>query len=390
MSAGKLLWGAIQYSEIYKGEIQDARSESELVRKQETFKPLKIITSTQGNKIIDSGQNLVAWVVVRLKGNAGDKLAISHAEVLDNNRNFYTKNLRTAKQQNIYILKSGIEETFEPHFTWQGFRFIKVEGVEGNLRPESFTAVALYSDMERPGNFTSSNPLLNQLQHNIEWGQKGNFIDIPIDCPQRERLGWTGDAQAFARTAAYNMKVHSFFTKWLKHLAADQLPNGIGPPVTPNTIREYAVGWADASIIIPWASYRAYGDKKILSDRYSSMKAWVRHIEQIRTGYLWNKGFQFSDWLFYRPADDLDGRSAVTDKYLIAQCFFANSVQLLINTATVLNKKEDALQYSNLLTNIKEAFLKEYITPSGQMVSGTQTAYTLALNFDKALKKQTS
>ncbi|MEP7280283.1 MAG: family 78 glycoside hydrolase catalytic domain [Bacteroidota bacterium] len=413
----KTSMGAIQYSEIYDGEIQDARkeqvgwataqfnddgwsgvqvkdlpkqqiiaSESEPVRKQETFKPLKIITSPQGDKIIDFGQNLVGWVVVRLKGHAGDKIVISHAEVLDKNGNFYTKNLRTAKQQNIYILKGDNEEIFEPHFTWQGFRFVKVEGVEGNLRPEDFTAVALYSDMERTGNFTSSNPLLNQLQHNIEWGQKGNFIDIPTDCPQRdERLGWTGDAQAFSRTAAYNMNVHSFFTKWLKDLAADQLPNGIVPPVIPNTIREYAAGaagWADASIIIPWVLYRAYGDKKILADQYSSMKAWVGYMQQSSTGYLWNKGFQFGDWLFYRPADDLDGRSAVTDKYLIAQCFFANSVQLLINTATVLNKKEDALQYSNLLRNVKEAFLKEYITPNGRLISGTQTAYTLALNFD--------
>ena len=284
------------------------------------------------------------------------------------------------------LVIGGSEETFEPHFTWQGFRFLKVEGIAGNLRPENFTAFALYSDMERTGKFISSNPLLNQLQHNMEWGQKGNFIDVPTDCPQRdERLGWTGDAQVFARTAAFNMNVHSFFAKWLKDLSADQLTNGIIPPIIPNVLEKNAAGaagCADAATIIPWNLYRAYGDKKVLEDQYPSMKAWVGFMQQSSTGYLWDKGFQFGDWLFYRPADDLDGSSAVTDKYLIAQCFFANSVQLLINTATVLNKKEDAQQYSNLLRNIKEAFLTEYITPGGRIVSGTQTGYTLALNFD--------
>ncbi len=413
----KTSMGPVQYSEIYNGETQDARkeqtgwstaqfndgswsrvqiknydngnlitTENEPVKKQETFKPLKFLTSPEGDKIIDFGQNLVGWVVVKVKGNAGDSIVLSHAEVLDKNGNFYTENLRSAKQQNIYILKGGNEEIFEPHFTWQGFRYIKVEGFPGDLQPENFTAVALYSDMPRTGNFSSSNALLNQLQHNIEWGQKGNFIDVPTDCPQRdERLGWTGDAQAFARTASFNMNVHNFFAKWLKDLSADQLPNGIVTPVVPNTMRQNAAGaagWADASTIIPWAMYQAYGDKKILEDQYPTMKAWVGYIQQRSTDYLWNNGFQFGDWLFYRPNDDLDGRAAVTDKYLIAQCFFAHSVQLLINTANVLNRKEDVEKYTTLLKNIRDAFVKEYLTSNGRMVSGTQTAYTLALQFD--------
>jgi len=409
--------GEITYSEIYNGETQDARkekpgwttaqykdagwsdvrlknftggsiiaTENEPVKKQEVFKPLQMLTTPGGDKVIDFGQNLVGWVVVKAKGNAGDKIVLSHAEVLDKEGNFYTDNLRAAKQENTFILKGGPEETFEPHFTWQGFRYVKVQGIAGELRPGNFTAVALYSDMPRTGNFTTSNALLNQLQHNIEWGQKGNFIDVPTDCPQRdERLGWTGDAQAFARTAAYNMNVHSFFAKWLKDLAADQLPNGIVPPVIPNVLGRNAAGsagWADAATIIPWNLYLAYGDKKLLEDQYPSMKAWVGYMRQSSTAYLWNKGFHFGDWLFYRPGDDLDGRSAVTDKYLIAQCFFANSVQLLINTATILAMDEDVRVYSNLLKEIKAAFLKEYTTASGRMVSGTQTAYTLALNFD--------
>ena len=408
--------GAITYSEIYNGETQDARkepsgwatatfndskwsgvqtrnyskenivtTENEPVRKQETFKPLKMLISPQGDRIIDFGQNLVGWVIVKAKGNAGDTIVLSHAEVLDKKGNFYTENLRSARQQNTYILKGGAEEVFEPHFTWQGFRYVKVEGISGDLKPENFTAVAVYSDMERTGNFSCSNPLLNQLQHNIEWGQKGNFIDVPTDCPQRdERLGWTGDAQAFARTATFNMNVNSFFAKWLKDLAADQFPDGGVPFVIPNVLGggAGAAGWADAATIIPWDMYRAYGDKKLLEDQYPSMKAWVGYMQKKSSDNLWTTGWHFGDWLFYRPDDDLDGRAAVTDKYLIAQCFYAHSVQLLINAANVLGKKADVETYNTLLKDVKSAFLKEYTTANGRLVSGTQTAYTLALNFD--------
>jgi alpha-L-rhamnosidase len=409
--------GSITYSEIYNGEIIDARkqqtgwrtsgyndtswsgvkvsnfdksnlvaTENEPVKKHETFIPAKIFTTPKGEKIIDFGQNLVGWVMIKVKGNAGDTITISHAEVLDKYGNFYTDNLRAARAQAKYVLRGEGEEFFEPHFTFFGFRYIKVEGYPGQLKAENFTAVALYSDMKPTGEFTSSNSLINQLQHNIQWGQKGNFLDVPTDCPQRdERLGWTGDAQAFSRTAAFNFGVNSFFSKWLKDLAADQQPSGSIPFVIPNVLGPNAggaTGWADASTIIPWNMYLAYGDKRILENQYSSMKAWVGYMENASKNYLWNTGFHFGDWLFYRPFDDNDGRSAVTDKYLIAQCFFANSVQIMINTANVLEKKEDADRYIQLLKNIKEAFVKEYITPNGRLVSGTQTAYVLALNFD--------
>jgi alpha-L-rhamnosidase len=376
-------WSKVRLKEFTGNNI--IATENEGVKKQEKFKALKILTTPAGDKVIDFGQNLVGWVVVKAKGKEGQKIVLSHAEVLDKAGNFYTANLRTAKQQNTYILKGGAEETFEPRFTWQGFRYVKVEGFPGELRPENFTAVAIYSDMPRTGNFITSNALLNQLQHNIEWGQKGNFIDVPTDCPQRdERLGWTGDAQAFARTAAYNMNVHSFFAKWMKDLAADQFADGSVPHVIPNVLGDGggAAGWADAATIIPWNLYQAYGDKKLLDDQYPSMKAWVGFMQQSSTNHLWNKGYHFGDWLYYVSGDNWDGRTTVTDKYLIAQCFFANSVQLLINTATVLNKAEDAAVYSKLLKEIKEAFLKEYTTANGRMVSPTQTAYTLALNFD--------
>jgi alpha-L-rhamnosidase len=407
--------GGIVYSEIYHGETYDAGAEkkgwslpgyddsnwsgvkvqeyansnlvttrNEPVKKQETFKPVKIFKTPKGEQIIDFGQNLVGWVMVKANGKQGDKITIQHAEVLDKMGNFYIENLRAAKATAQYIL-NGEEKIFEPHFTFFGFRYIKVEGFPGELDPENFTAVALYSAMKPNGTFTSSNPLINQLQHNIQWGQRGNFLDVPTDCPQRdERLGWTGDAQAFSRTAAFNFGVNNFFAKWMKDVAADQI-NGNVPFVVPNVLGEGSggsAGWADVATIIPWNMYLAYGDKSILEDQYESMKAWIGFMERNSTSFLWNKGFHFGDWLFYRPFDDNDGRSAVTDKYLIAQCFFSHSTDLVIKAAKVLGKTDDIAKYTALQKNIKDAFIKEYLTPNGRLVSGTQTAYVLSLNFD--------
>ena len=359
---------------------------NEPARKHETFKPVKVITTPKGEKVIDFGQNLVGWVMVKVKGNAGDTVTIRHAEVLDKEGNFYTANLRAAKTTSTYILNGKGEEYFEPHFTYYGFRYIKVEGIQGPLNPDDFTAVAIYADMKETGTFSSSNALINQLQHNIQWGQKGNFLDVPTDCPQRdERLGWTGDAQVFSRTASFNMNVNNFFDKWMKDVAADQFADGRVPHVVPNVLGPDAggsAGWSDVATIVPWNMYLAYGDKKILENQYGSMKAWVEYMHRQSHNDLWNTGFDFGDWLFYRPDDDNDGRAAVTDKYLIAQCFYAHSTQLLIDAAKVLGKTDDAAFYSDLLQKIKEAFQKEYVTPNGRLVSGTQTAYVLALNFD--------
>jgi alpha-L-rhamnosidase len=363
---------------------------NEPVGKHETFPALRLITTPKGEQVIDFGQNLVGWIVVRLKGHPADSLCLSHAEVLDKQGNFYTDNLRRAKAEDVYILRNGQDNTdtaaevFEPHFTFHGFRYARVEGWKGPIDIGDFTAVALYSDMPKTGSFTCSDPLINQLQHNIQWGQQGNFLDVPTDCPQRdERLGWTGDAQVFSRTATFNRGVENFFAKWLKDVAADQLPSGAVPFVIPNvTGNGTSAGWADVATIIPWNLYLAYGDQRVLEEQYPSMKAWVEYIRGQAKEDLWNTGFHFGDWLFYRPFDDNDGRSAVTDKYLIAQCFYAHSTQLLINAADVLGKKNDVATYSDLLKRIKTAFLHEYVTPGGRLVSGTQTAYVLALEFD--------
>lgn len=409
--------GEVLYSEIYNGETIDHNKDqpgwtqtgfddskwssvrvqgwpkniliatyNEMVKKHETFKPVRIFKTPKNEQVIDFGQNLVGWVVLKVKGKAGDKITVSHAEVLDKLGNFYTENLRAAKAQDTYILKGGEEEIFEPHFTFHGFQFIRIEGYPGDvIKPEDVTAVALYSDMKPTGTFVTSNPMINQLQHNIQWGQRGNFLDVPTDCPQRdERLGWTGDAQVFSRTATFNMNVNDFFAKWLRDVAADQSPAGIVPFVVPNCLgfTQGSTGWGDVSTVVPWNMYLAYGDKRILATQYSSMKAWVDYMQHQSKNDLWNTGFHFGDWLFYSRDDDTDGTSAITDKFFIAQCFYAYSTQLLINAATVLNKQEDVTYYTDLLKRIKAAFFKEYVTPNGRLVSGTQTAYTLALNFD--------
>lgn len=413
--------GEIRYAEIYNGEIIDHRMQkinwtlpgfddaswsrvkqadhtfktllatyNEPVKKQETFKAVQLITTPKGEQVIDFGQNLVGWVNMKVKGTSGDKITITHAEVLDKNGNFYTDNLRAAKQQDVFILNGNEEETFEPKFTWHGFRYIKIEGYSATIKPENFTAIALYSDMRLTGNFASSNTLINQLQKNIQWGQKGNFLDVPTDCPQRdERLGWTGDAQVFSRTASFNMHVNNFFVKWLQDLEADQ-EKGVVPFVIPNVLggAVSSAGWADAATIIPWNMYLAFGDKQVLAEQYHSMKNYVESIRRNTRHDLWNSGFHFGDWLFYRPDDDNDGRAAVTDKYLIAQCFYAHSTQLLIKTANVLGKNEDAAAYTILLQKIKDAFIKEYVSKNGRLVSGTQTAYVLELNFDMLPEQQ--
>ena len=409
--------GPVRFSDIYNGETYDARKEnitmfntgyndaswenvkevnhnktqliasnSVPVKKQQVFMPIKFLTTPKGERVIDFGQNLVGWVQIDLKGNKGDSIVLHHAEVIDKEGNFYTDNLRGAKQENKYFFKGQGVEHWEPHFTFQGFRYVRLTGYHGPLELANIKAHAIYSAMDQTGSFSTSNPLLNQLQHNIQWGQRGNFLDVPTDCPQRdERLGWTGDAQVFFNTAAFNMQVASFFSKWLKDLKADQLKNGNVPVVIPNVREERFSGsaaWADAATIIPWNFYVAFGDKRLLEDQYSSMRAWVGYIEQTSVSYLSKVGSSYGDWLFYSPTDDRYGKGAITNRNLIAQAYYAHSTQLLLNAAMVLGKTEDVDHYSKLLPLIKQAFVKEYTTLNGGLVSSTQTAYVLALQFD--------
>lgn len=412
--------GPILMSEIYNGETYDARLEKDgwasvgydesgwsgvkvatypkgilrapqgpPVRKIEEIKPIKVIKTPAGETVIDMGQNMVGWVRLKVAGPAGTTVTLRHGEVLDHAGNFYTDNLRKARQTVKYTLKGAGTEVYEPHFTFQGFRYVAVDGYPGEVTTDSLTGIVIHSDITPSSEFESSNQLINQLQHNILWGQKGNFLDVPTDCPQRdERLGWTGDAQVFARTAAFNMNVAGFFTKWLGDVAADQYESGSVPFVIPDVLGTEAkpaggsAAWADAAVIIPWTMYLSYGDKRILAEQYASMSKWVDY-ERRRAGddYIWDGDFHFGDWLAYAStASDYPG--ATTGKDLIATAFFAHSTDLMQRIALILGKDDDAARYGDLLAKIKSAFQREFVTDSGRVGENTQTAYAVALQFD--------
>ncbi|HUC90595.1 MAG TPA: family 78 glycoside hydrolase catalytic domain [Paenibacillus sp.] len=414
--------GPILMSELYHGETYDARleqagwsepgfddggwepaetighskgilvaQENEPVRRIEEIRPVELITTPSGETVIDMGQNMVGWIRFSLQGEAGRQVRILHAEVLDQEGNFYIENLRGAKQTVTYTLKGGEKETFEPRFSFQGFRYIKLEGFTQPVNLDDFTGVVLHSDMKPTGDFRCSDPLVNQLQHNILWGLKGNFLDVPTDCPQRdERLGWTGDAQMFIRTASYLTNVAPFFTKWLRDLAADQNAEGGVPFVVPNVLGTEgkdnfpppfsSSAWGDAAVICPWTIYLCYGDKRILEEQYDSMKAWVEYIRrQGDNEYLWNTGFHFGDWLALDSKPD--SYLGATDNDYVSTAFYACSVSLLQKSAAIIGREDDAKEYADLHGRIVQAFTEEFVTPSGRLSVPTQTAQILALMF---------
>jgi len=411
----KTSYGALLESSIYDGEIYDAQleqsgwsttgfndnawknaqtieySKSMLVAPQgvavkaiQEITPIKSITTPKNETVFDMGQNMVGWVRLKVKGNKGDTITLKFAEVLNKAGNFYTDNLRSAKSTDIYILKGNEEEVFEPFFTFHGFRFVKIEGLRNKITMDNITGIVIHSDMKPTGNFSCSDTLINKLQQNIQWGQKGNFLDVPTDCPQRdERLGWTGDAQVFAMTAAYNFDVAAFYTKWLGDMAADQLPDGKIPNVIPNVLggKDCSTAWADACVIIPWSVYRVYGDKRILEVQYKSMKAWIDYMKQ-RAGkkHLWLGDVHYGDWLDF-SSNKTAFLKGSTDRDLIANAYFYYSTSIFAKIAGIIGEKEDADSYTKLAENVKKAFQQEFVTPNGRMVTQTQTAYSLALAF---------
>ncbi len=338
------------------------------------------------------GQNMVGWIRLKVNGPKGTVVTLRHAEVMDKYGEFYTENLRAAKCMLTYTLAGSGDETYEPRFTFMGFRYVEVTGFPGELKPENITGVVVHSDMKPTGSYESSNELLNQLQHNIKWGQKGNFVDVPTDCPQRdERLGWTGDAQAFCRTAAFNYNVASFFTKWLKDVSADQKKGGEVPDVIPDVLNPQnalsaspSAGWGDVAVIAPWTMYQVYGDRKFLENQYSGMKAWVDYI-RLKAGddLIWNRGSKYGDWLFYHPpVNSHTAADGYTDPDFIATAFYAYSAKLLSAAAGVLGKKDDEKMYLGIYEDIRNVFNREYVTRAGRVGTNSQTSYVLALMFD--------
>lgn len=366
-------------------------SQSDAVRKVEEIKPLAIFRTPQGSLVADMGQNMVGWMRLTVAGPKGSHITLRHAEVLDKEGNFYTDNLRQAKCELHFTLAGTGTEVLEPQFTFMGFRYVEIIGFPGTLTADNLTGVVVHSDMTPTGTFHSSDSLLNQLQHNIVWGQKGNFVDVPTDCPQRdERLGWTGDAQAFCRTAAFNYNVAPFFTKWLKDVALDQRAGAV-PNVVPDVLNSQtattitpSAGWGDVAVIAPWTMYMVYGDKDLLAQQYPSMKAWVAYIRKAAgEDLIWNGGSTFGDWLFYHPFDtDHTTPDGHTDRDFIATAFYAYSANLLSQAAQALGKDSEAQEYTALFNAIKKVFIQQYVTPSGRVGTQSQTSFVLALMFD--------
>ncbi len=414
--------GAIRMNDIYNGETYDATrrltgwnlpdynesnwkavktgsyknniiaSQGALIKKIEEIKPVKVFRSPKGSLIVDMGQNMVGWIRLKVSGAKGTVVTIRHAEVLDKYGEFYTTNLRSAKCQLTYTLAGEGQETYEPRFTFMGFRYAEVTGFPGELTTDNITGVVVHSDMPVTGTYSSSNPLLNQLQHNIQWGQKGNFVDVPTDCPQRdERLGWTGDAQAFSSTAAFNFNVAAFFTKWLKDVALDQKPGGEVPDVIPDVLNpqnaksaQPSAGWGDVAVIVPWNIYQVYGDRQLLENQYPSMKAWVEYIRaKAGDSYIWKGGSKYGDWLFYHPpVNNHSEADGFTEHDFISTAFYAYSAGIVAKAAKELGKTEDEQLYTGIYNKIKEVFNREYVTPAGRVGTNSQTSYVLALMFD--------
>lgn len=361
--------------------------ENEPVRVTERIKAKKVFADPAGNVLVDFGQNLTGVVELSIKGSRGQKVTISHAETLDKNGVFYPDTLRKAKSVDEFIL-NGEDQILSPTFTFHGFRYAKIEGIE-NPEPSMFTALVLHSDMENIGTFECSNRKVNQLYSNITWSFRDNFLDVPTDCPQRdERLGWMGDAQVFSWTASEIKNTARFYSKWMKDVAADSsLEKGV-PHVVPDILGQYsASAWSDAAVIIPWVVYQTYGDKKILADSWKCMHEWVDYIRNhCDENGLWQSGFQYGDWLALDKEEMVD-RIGATDRYMIANAYYLYVTDIVRKTAIILGYMDAEKDYSNLYTYTLEAFRNEYYTRTGRIVSETQTGAVISLYFDLAREK---
>ena len=347
--------------------------------------PVQEILHTPADEyVLDFGQNQTGWLEFYNREPKGTKLVFQMGEILQE-ENFYRDNLREARAAFVYI-SDGEEKWVRPHFTFYGYRYVKVEGNTQPLKPEDFQAAVLYSEMPTTGTIETTNPKVNRFFQNVLWGQKSNFLDIPTDCPQRdERLGWTGDAEVFSNTAALNMNVFPFFKKYAKDIAVEQaLHDGMVPMYAPamgNSDGGAAV-WGDAATIIPWNMYQIYGDPAILRQNYPAMKSWVEWIRRNSSSdQLWTGTFQFGDWLA------LDGENPAlptgkTEEDFIASVYYYYSSIIVSNTADILDFPADAAHYRQQAQQIKQAILEEYITANGRLAIDTQTAYALALHFE--------
>lgn len=406
----------ITFSNLYDGEHQDDTLEpmpeeqavlcdapagalsdrmSLPVKMHETFKPVELIHTPAGEEVFDFGQEFAGLFTLHVHEPKGTKIHIQTGEVMQNG-NFYNENLRSAKSEYIYI-SDGEEYILMPHFTYFGYRYVKVEGVH-NLKKEDFTGIALYSEMKEAGQLKTGNPLVNRLVENARWGLKSNFIDVPTDCPQRdERLGWTGDAQVFSPTATYLEDTYAFYAKYLYDMGKEQSHrDGKVPDVVPSPgLDSTACVWGDSACIMPWNLYLFYGDKSILEDQFESMRSWVDYIRKVDgDNHGWRYVFHYGDWLALDNSNP--GPETVmggTDEEFIANLYYAISAGLVAKAAGVLEKKAEQEAYQKLSDEQFEIVKKEYYSPTGRCCIKTQTALLLTLKYnlssnEELVKKQ--
>lgn len=356
------------------------------VRRIETLRPVQVMTSPSGATLVDFGQNVAGRARIRVRGAAGEEVVLRHAEVLEQGE-LCTRPLRGAAATDKYVLAGTGVEAYEPTFTIHGFRYVQVEGWPGELTADAVEAVVCHSDMEPTGQFRSSHAGLDRLHDNIRWSMRGNVVDLPTDCPQRdERLGWTGDIQVFAPAASFLYDCNGFLASWLQDLVSEQQEHGTVPPFVPwielgLPIRP-AAAWSDAAVVVPWALYERFGDVDVLRRQYDGMRAWVDQVADLAGGdHLWDEGFQFGDWLDPAAPPD-DPGAARTDPSLVATAYHAHTARLLARVAGVLGHEPDRLRYWQLADEVVAAFQAAFVTPSGRLASDAQTAYALALRFD--------
>jgi alpha-L-rhamnosidase len=421
--------GPILSSDLYYGEVYDARkhipgwsepgcrydkwrgvkrleygkahlvcSPCETAKVKEQIQPQRILRTPRGELVVDLGQNIAGIVRLEVEGESGTEITLSYCEELTPEGNFNIEQLDLLGHQrragrfyqiDRYVLKGG-PEVIEPRFTFHGFRYVKIEGYPGEPGPGNIRGLVIYSDLPVTGEFSCSNPLINQLQHNILWSQKGNFLEVPSDCPQREKMGWTGDIQIHAPTACFLMDCSGFLVKWLQDLKADQRDDGLVPHIIP-WLPDYPVygplgvggssGWGDACIIVPWTLYLYYGDKRVLDEMYDAMKKWVDFVQRRSRSYIWNRGMHWGDWL--EP-----GRKTYyyflpwAPRGYVATPFFAHSCHLLSRVAGLLGKDDDAAHYRSLSQKVKQAYIRKYVKKGGRIKPCRQGAYVLALAFE--------
>lgn len=406
----QMKWSNITDSNLYDGEhVDDTLPESEVskvqlmdapkaplsarlstpVKVREELPVTELIHTPAGETVLDLGQNIAGSFRLRVKEPEGTHIRLQFGEILQQG-NFYRDNLRSAKAEYTYI-SDGKEHVLTPHFTFYGYRYVKVEGVSG-LKKEDFTGLVLYSELAQTGFLTTGNGLVNRLILNTQWGQKGNFLDVPTDCPQRdERMGWTGDAQVFSATACYQMDSYAFFRKYLYDMSTEQREGeGRVPEVVPSFGHDNtSCAWGDAACVIPWNLYRFYGDKQILEEQYESMKAWVDYMTRVDgDDNGWRRRFHFGDWLALDGPGGVDGVMGGTEVGFIASTYYRYSTQLLVKAARILGKEEEAARYEVLADKILHEIRQEYFSPLGRCCIDTQTGLLLTLRHGLSVNPQ--